>query len=60
LGLFVLFCFFQPILMVDLDMKQLVIEAYHNGQQEMILTQPLSVVWLRLSLALAGVSVALP
>jgi len=24
----------KPILMVDLDMKQLIIEAYHNGQQE--------------------------
>merc|ERR1719167_264327 len=24
----------KPILMVDLDMKQLIIEAFHNGQQE--------------------------
>ena len=30
----------QPILMVDLDMKPMIIEAYHNGQQELLYVVP--------------------
>merc|ERR1719219_939835 len=30
----------QPILMVDLDFKPLIIEAYHNGQQELLYVVP--------------------
>ena len=30
----------QPILLVDLDLKPLVIEAYHNGQQELLYVVP--------------------
>ena len=30
----------QPILMVDIDFKPLVIEAYHNGQQELLYVVP--------------------
>merc|ERR1719510_2524089 len=30
----------QPILMVDLDMKPLIIEAYHKGQQELLYVVP--------------------
>ena len=29
-----------PILMLDLDMKPLVIEAYHKGQQELLYVVP--------------------
>ena len=30
----------QPILMVDMDFKPLIIEAYHNGQQELLYVVP--------------------
>lgn len=30
----------RPILMVDLDLKPLIIEAYHNGQQELLYVIP--------------------